>query len=424
MRTLATIASALTLLGAALIPAEASAATPAIIGGTLAQEGTFPQLAFIEDKEGQVRDYCTGTVVAPTVVLTAAHCAEDTETEQVREPSGYLVYTGNVEWAASSQVSRVSRVVVYPTYNPADFSDDAALLILSTPTSAPAITLASYPSDSARLAAGAEARIAGWGDTSRAQGLLPPRLSWADTVVQSPAYCESEAPPFYSGSEICTIDPPENQTGACFGDSGGPLISPPGTGEIELGITSHIYNECETVRPTVFTRADLIAPWVDEWIAGVQPLAPEPAPKPSPAPAPGPQSAATPAAFPPPAPPNTPGYYLTRPSRTRKIMIHVSGGGDDIVGISVKTPVTCQHGHQLPLEDRWLSYSDDVAITNHIARRTLRVPAGRASAAGQVGLFLRFMAAGGLEGRLSVRIPSRNQRIGLCTGTVRFMAKT
>src|SRR5271155_204789 len=100
MRTLATIASALTLLAAALIPAEAAAATPAIIGGTLAQTGTFPQLAFIEDNELDGRGFCTGTVVAPTVVLTAAHCAEVTETGIVREPSGYAVYTGNVEWSA------------------------------------------------------------------------------------------------------------------------------------------------------------------------------------------------------------------------------------------------------------------------------------------------------------------------------------
>ncbi len=424
MRTLATIASALTLLAAALIPAGASAATPAIIGGTLAQVGSFPQLAFIEDKEVTGRAFCTGTVVSPTVILTAAHCAEDMETDQVREASRYLVYTGDVEWLASPQASGVSRVVVYPTFNPADLSDDAALLILSTPTTAPAITLASYPSDSARLAAGADARIAGWGDTYRKQESIPATLSWADTVVQAPAYCESKAPPFYSGSEICTIDPPGDQTGACFGDSGGPLITPPGTGEIELGITSHIYDECLTERPTVFTRADLIAPWVDEWIAGVQPLAPEPAPKPIAAPAPGPQSAATPAASPPAGPPNTPGYYLTPPSRTRKIMIHVSAGGDDIVGISIKTPVTCQDGHRLALEDRWLSYAEHVAITNHIASRTLEVPAGRASTTGQIGLFLRFMTTGTLEGRLSVRIPSRSRRTGLCAGTLRFTAKT
>jgi secreted trypsin-like serine protease len=424
MRTLATIASALTLLAAALIPADASAATPAIVGGTLAQEGTFPQLAFIEDKEPQGRGFCTGTVVAPTVVLTAAHCAEDTETGTVHEASGYSVYTGNVEWPAAPQMSGVSRVVVYPTFNRADLSDDAALLILSTLTSAPAIPLASYPSDSTYLAAGAEARIAGWGETAPKAEVLPARLSWADTVVQGPPYCELMAPPFYSGSEMCTIDPPSDQTGACFGDSGGPLITPPGTGEIELGITSHIYSECLTARPTVFTRADLIAPWVDEWIAAVQPLAPEPVPKPVTAQPPVAQTPAAEAASAPAAVPNTPGYYVTRPSRTRRIMIHVSGGGDDIVGISIKTPVTCQHGHQLPLEDRWLSYSQDVAITNHIARRTLEVPAGRASTAGQLGLFVRFMAAGSLEGRLNVRIPFKSRRMGLCATTLRFTAKT
>ncbi|MGH2865243.1 MAG: S1 family peptidase, partial [Solirubrobacteraceae bacterium] len=186
MRALATLFGALVLV-AALGPGEAPAATAAhqvhlrgnvrpqrqahrrrrrpvahaaIIGGTLAEDDTFPWLAFIV-YDGESLITCTGTVVAPNVVLTAGHCGEDTETGELREPSGYSVVTGNVEWTASPrQISDVSRVVVYPDFNPDYLTGDAALLVLSTPTTAPAIALASFPSDSARLEAGTPALIA------------------------------------------------------------------------------------------------------------------------------------------------------------------------------------------------------------------------------------------------------------------------
>ena len=44
---------------------------------------------------------CSGTVVAPNLVLTAGHCAEDMQTGVVNEASGYRVTTGNVDWARS-----------------------------------------------------------------------------------------------------------------------------------------------------------------------------------------------------------------------------------------------------------------------------------------------------------------------------------
>src|SRR5262245_17451242 len=73
----------------------------AIIGGTVARKNTFPQLAFIVHRTPVSGFTCTGTVVAPSLVLTAAHCAENTETGELEAPSGYEVITGNVEWTAS-----------------------------------------------------------------------------------------------------------------------------------------------------------------------------------------------------------------------------------------------------------------------------------------------------------------------------------
>jgi hypothetical protein len=218
--------------------------------------------------------------------LTAGHCAVDTETGEIRSPGGYTVVTGNVNWAASPrQVLGVSQVLVFPEYTiggPLDGWGDAALLVLSSPTSAPAISLATS-ANAERLQAGTPALIAGWGRTFYAQKEAQTELEWAETVVQSTTYCLANAPGFHPLGQICTVNPPSFDTGPCHGDSGGPLIAagPGGNGLVELGVTSSGYGECSTSLPSVYTRADLIASWVNGRIATFD-SPPKPAPPPPP----------------------------------------------------------------------------------------------------------------------------------------------
>jgi secreted trypsin-like serine protease len=250
-------------------------ARAAIVGGAPAEDGTYPWLAYIWRKTGEETFVCSGTVVAPNVVLTAGHCAEQLTTGVPYEPSDYVVVTGNVDWTASPRtLSGVARVIVYPGFDRSSLVGDAALLVLSTPTSQPALTLASYPSDVALLAGGTSAIVAGWGETKKEAKDATTRLQWAPTVMQLPGYCESNqfTSPFYERYELCATYPPKFETGVCFGDSGGPLIAQALSGEdVELGLVSRGYGECSTQYPTVFTRADLIAPWVAEWIQAVKP---------------------------------------------------------------------------------------------------------------------------------------------------------
>ena len=102
-------------------------------------------------------------------------------------------------------------------------------------------------------------------------------------------------------------------------------------------------------------------------------------------------------------------------------MIHVSGDGKHIVGMSIKLPVTCRYGHSVALEESALAAS--ITITNHTARATLKVPRGRESA-DAIGVFLDFTAPGSLEGRLRVHIAFRSRRMGLCSRTLKFTART
>jgi secreted trypsin-like serine protease len=237
----------------------------AVVGGQTAKPGTFPWMAYVLDVRGSDAGQCSGTVVAPNLVLTAGHCAEDVQTGVLNEASGYQVVTGNVDWDAPKterQVSGVTRVIVCSCFDRRTDVGDVALLQLSTPTSAPVVTLASSPRG------GKKALMAGWGRTHYNQATPGERLQWAPTVVQHPERCEHEAPPFSPVSQICVVDVPSRQTGACEGDSGGPLLLPAPSavgGMVQVGVADHVYGECATTSPSVFTSVDAISAWVRDW---------------------------------------------------------------------------------------------------------------------------------------------------------------
>jgi secreted trypsin-like serine protease len=278
-------------LAAPAAPAQRppAVAHTSIIGGRAAQAGSFPSLAYVIDIQGKYAYQCTGTVVAPSLVLTAGHCAENPSTGVRYKPSGYRIVTGAVDpLTPGATVSRALGVIVYPGFARKVDDGDAALLVLSTPVSAPPIGLATR-SETAHLSAGLPAVMAGWGLTSYVQRLPTETLQSAGTAVQGRKWCAAHAPPFFAKSEICAVAPPSYATGACSGDSGGPLLEQRPSGEaVQIGIAVHVYGRCSTHHPSVYVSVGAIAAWIHTCIAAYKlpPVAPSPAPAPPPPPPP------------------------------------------------------------------------------------------------------------------------------------------
>lgn len=271
---LALVALAAMLFGAS--PAAASGARASIVGGNLVNAAEYPWVAFIQAETGGGEGFeCSGTVVAPRIVLTAGHCVEDIESGRLTPASDYAVAIGvsSLSEVAPGQALQVSEAVVDPAFRPATARNDAGLLVLATPTSAPALPLATA-ADSSLLAAGTPLTVAGWGLTSAGAGEITGDLRAGETVIQSSSFCSRQVSRFYAfyspATQLCAIDPPAYASGTCHGDSGGPAVAGSGAEAVQVGIVSLGQAKCSTRLPDVFTRVDQVSSWVESWIAAVE----------------------------------------------------------------------------------------------------------------------------------------------------------
>ncbi|XP_067419766.1 coagulation factor VII [Emydura macquarii macquarii] len=98
-----------------------------IVGGNICPPGECPWQALII--QNQV-EKCGGTLLAPSWVVTAAHCLEKTDAEQLRVKLGE--YRINQE-DEGEQERKVSKIIIHEEYIIGDTNHDIALLSLEAP---------------------------------------------------------------------------------------------------------------------------------------------------------------------------------------------------------------------------------------------------------------------------------------------------
>jgi Trypsin len=229
------LGSAALLGGCADDPTRATPTEPsAIVSGFVDEENEYGNAgAFIvrRTSDGRIFPICSGTLISPTVFLTAAHCTADFEINLAS--SGFTAavsFDNPIPWGAltarSTRLIPVSQVVTNPAFSQAqDDPGDIGVLVLAS--RARGVSPAALPSAGLldRLAAtgglqkavftavgyGVQDRVVGGGEPFfQDRNPLPRMFAFSSFGALNRAYLR------------LSQNPSTGDGGTCFGDSGGP----------------------------------------------------------------------------------------------------------------------------------------------------------------------------------------------------------
>jgi secreted trypsin-like serine protease len=228
------------------------------------------------------RAFCGGSMIAPDLVITAAHCVADLSRRQVRQVE---VISGRT-WLSSRQGGSAyvkTRILPFSRAGAPLFVDngrrpwwDVALLKLRSRIPGVPIMLAGA-NESASFSPGTPVKATGWGVTSPFGQSSSNVLRLISQVILPDPVCGRENGRGYSPKTMLCLGGSAANTSTCFGDSGGPLVARLKSGWRLIGLTSFGDANCDPAVPSVDTRVSgrAIRSWVRRVslrVSGVDPV--------------------------------------------------------------------------------------------------------------------------------------------------------
>jgi len=278
----------------------------AIVGGSNAEPNRYPSVVYLADREDGLS--CGGTLISPTVVLTAAHCEISLVIDAVigRYHSSKASSSSFTEDTNGIERIRIVEEIQHPKYQSGTLEYDFMLLKLEHAPTSRDIPFMRLNGDhnmiSSRIAGTALPSVRfeqdgtmtmeyndmdrnedtlvalGWGHTS--ERAVVDNLQLADVLQEAllgyvpNEECEKAQENFlsYQGriteDMMCTFG---THRDTCFGDSGGPIILPGNSHleDIQVGVVSWGEDCADPVFPGVAARVSYGYDWIQRWVCAL-----------------------------------------------------------------------------------------------------------------------------------------------------------
>ncbi len=237
-----------------------------VVGGQVAIQQRYSYVATIKNKKG--KHICGGTLIAPDMVLTAAHCKK-----------AQTVVIGDhhlSDYSGKEEIFVIRQSSVHPEYRSRGV--DAMILLLDRQSSHNVVKLNVV---STTPTAGANLAVMGWGAIDSYGTVMPENLHEVTLTSMENEECQNRygSRKAITDAMTCTEDVDGiSDSDACNGDSGGPLIlkGTNSTNDVQVGIVAFGSSVCgHPGIPGGYIRTSSIQEWTRQQICFMSANPPE-----------------------------------------------------------------------------------------------------------------------------------------------------
>ncbi|XP_007499808.2 probable threonine protease PRSS50 [Monodelphis domestica] len=248
-----------------------------VIGGEDSVSQKWPWQVSIQESNNHL---CSGTIIAPQWVMTAAHC--------VKNDFSYDVYMGSTKLNESSKNSlrvSVKKVVIHPNFQEKRYwswigreNDIALLKLVKRLNYTKHIAPICIASSKFQVKPGSFCWLTGWGvtkvPTAGKEEPMSPKLQEAEISIMSNDDCDTF---YHEASQVPTIvriisigmlcSDYSRGRDFCIGDDGSPLACEVDNTWFQAGLVSWSLGCAQPETPGVYARISTYSNWVDRVVA-------------------------------------------------------------------------------------------------------------------------------------------------------------